>query len=374
MEPWTYYSIMKNAKDKRRHRLAMIMYAEESSVSEAARQFRTTRKTIRKWRDRYGVLGWNGLDDESQAPRSCPHKTPPDVEKEVLKLRKGIPWGPERILHQTGCLPCGIGAFKRIIRENGKQVRKRKKRSQKKNDLRAAKAGLAPMQEFQMDTKYLTDLAAYLPAMRQYGLPKFQHTIREVPTGATWLGFSDELSMDNSTRFIERFLIHLCACGLDVEQVRIQTDWGSEFDGASRSPKEGGFIRTIEGSGARHRPAPPGCPNANGDVESLHATIEDEFFNVNGFNSRMDFLQKATTFQHWYNFCRKNGSKGWRTPVTILEEKDPSIHPAILLLSPIIAEDWRDPDLHTSRIGDKARTSGVDTMYPSLTYEYRSLR
>ena len=370
MEPWTYFSIMKNAKEKRRHRLEMIQYAEEYSVSRAAREFHTTRKTIRKWRDRYADLGWAGLDDESRAPKSCPHKTPPHVEKEVLKLREELPWGPERILHQRGSLPCGIGAFKRIVREHGKQLRKRKKRSQKKNDLRAAKAGLPPMQEFQMDTKYLTDLAAYVPAMERYGLPKYQYTIREIPTGSSWLGFSDELSMENATRLIERFLAHLSACGVDVDQVRIQTDWGSEFDGCSRIPKEGGFIRTIEGGGAQHRPAPPGCPNANGDVESLHATVEDDFYDVNGFSSRLDFLQKATTFQHWYNLCRKNGSKGWRTPVTILEGKDPSIHLATLLLSPIIVEDWREPDPGADRGGGRERAPGVDTMYPSLTWEW----
>ena len=369
MEPGSYFSIMNNTKDKQRLRFPMVQYAQQTSVAEAARYFRTTRKTVRKWIKRYEHEGYCALSDQSRAPRYCPHKSSPAVEKRVLELRDQVPWGPERIRQQWGqeALPCGVGSFKRIIREYGKQRPRRKKKSQRKNDLRAVKAGIPPMQEFRMDTKYLNDLAAYYPQMLKLDLPRFQYTIRELPAGAHWTTYGQELSMDYATRTVKRFLTHLAACGVELSQVTIQTDWGSEYDGAAQSPKENGFIRTIESFGAQHRASPPGCPNANADVESVHATIEDEFFDLETFESREDFLQKVTTYQHWYNLSRKNGSKGWKTPLDILEQKAPGITPAVLLLSPILLEDWNRERFPPPLISQSHWTRWVDTMYPSLT-------
>ena len=369
MEPGDYFSIMNNSKDKQRFRFQMVQYAQETSVSEAARHFRSTRVTVRKWLCRFREEGYPGLQERSRAPHSCPHKSSPKVEKKVLELREEVPWGAERIRHQWGekALPCGLSAFKRIIREHDKQRRRRKKKGERKNDLREAKAGIPPMREFRMDTKYLNDLAAYYPQMLKWGLPRFQYTLRELPTGGQWLCYSNELSMEYATRTIKRFLTHLAVCGVDLSQVRVQTDWGSEYDGAARTPKENGFIRTIESFGAQHRASPPGCPNANADVETVHATIEDEFFDLESFESPEEFLQKVTTYQHWYNLARKNRSKGWKTPVEILEEKAPHLAPAVYLLSPIFLEDWdRDEFPHTLH-SDKTWPQWVDTMYPSLT-------
>ena len=369
MEPGGYFSILNNSKDKQRFRFQMVQYALQTSVSESARHFRATRKTVRKWIQRFDQEGYSGLMDLSRAPNHCPHKSSAAVEKKVLKLREQVPWGPERIRAQWGekALPCGIGAFKRIIRTHEKQRCRRKKKSHRKRDLRAAKAGLSPMREFRMDSKYLNDLATYYPQMKRLGLPKFQYTIREVPTGAQWLSYADELSMDYATRTVKRFLTHLTACGVDLSEVCVQTDWGSEYDGAARVPKENGFIRSIESFGAKHRPSPPGCPNANADVETVHASIEDEFFDLEEFTSREDFIQKITTYQHWYNLARKNQSKSWRAPLAILQEKDSEITPAVLLLSPIAFEDWKRTPFPMTLDSEKKWIQWVDTMYPSLT-------
>lgn len=374
MEPGRYFSTMNNTKDKQRLRFQMVQYAKETSISEAARYFRATRKTLRKWTRRYEQEGYCGLSDRSRAPHHCPHKSSPSVEKRVLELRDLVPWGPERIRQQWGerALPCGVGSFKRIIREHGKQRPARKKKSQRKNDLRAAKAGILPMQEFRMDTKYLNDLAAFYPQMLKWNLPRFQYTIRELPTGAHWVSYGNELSMDYATRIVKRFLTHLAACGVALSRVTIQTDWGSEYDGAALSPKENGFIRSIESFGAQHRASPPGCPNANADVETVHATIEDEFFNLESFDSREDFLRKVTTYQHWYNLSRKNRSKGWRTPLDILNEKDPRMSPAVLMLSPILLEDWSRSRFPPPLISLNHWTRWVDTLYPSLTDFFRN--
>ena len=45
-----YYQIIKHMKNKFNFRYHLVQYAKIHSVSEAAREFSTTRKTVRKWR------------------------------------------------------------------------------------------------------------------------------------------------------------------------------------------------------------------------------------------------------------------------------------------------------------------------------------
>ncbi len=54
-------------------------------------------------------------------------------------------------------LPSSVGAISRILKEKG-LTRRKKKKYQKKNDLRAVKAKYKPFERLQMDVKYLTDI------------------------------------------------------------------------------------------------------------------------------------------------------------------------------------------------------------------------
>jgi hypothetical protein len=44
------------------------------------------------------------------------------------------------------------------------------------------------------------------------------------------------------------------------------------------------------------------------------------------------------TYQHFYNFARKNRSRANKTPVKLLREKAPNLHPHILLLHPCLLD------------------------------------
>ena len=91
---------------------------------------------------------------------------------------------------------------------------------------------------------------------------------------------------------------------------------------------------------SNHEFIPPACPNANADVESSHALIEHEFFDIESFNGRDDFLNRVTTYQHWFNLLRKNSYKGKKTPLDILLEwKGTSIKEEVFMLPPIILSD-----------------------------------
>ena len=62
-------------------RLQMVERSREVGISQTAREYRTTRNTVRKWRERYRQEGLRGLEDRSRAPHRIPHKTPKEMER-----------------------------------------------------------------------------------------------------------------------------------------------------------------------------------------------------------------------------------------------------------------------------------------------------
>jgi len=171
--------------------------------------------------------------------------------------------------------------------------------------------------------------------MQFLGLPRFQYTTRELSTGAQFLAYADDLSKTYAVLTVKRLLKHLEKHGVDLTEVVIQSDNGPEFDGGRLNQKSEGFVSAIEKDfPSRHVYIPPGCSNANADVESVHATIETEFFDIEKFRNRQDFLAKITTYQHYYNLARKNRSRGKKSPLTLLAEKAPQLDPRILILPP----------------------------------------
>ncbi len=71
--------------------------------------------------------------------------------------------------------------------------------------------------------------------------------------------------------------------------------------------------------GAEHRFIPPGCSNANGDVESFHNLIQREFFELSRFEDREDLIEALTAYLFTFNTTRYSLSKGTRTPIEILQ-------------------------------------------------------
>src|SRR6185437_1746105 len=194
------------------------------------------------------------------------------------------------------------------------------------------KAQHPPLRRWQMDTKYLDDIPNYWPQMKAQGLPRFEYTLRDEATGAVLLAYASELSKTYATLASTRLLEHLRRFGIPLTEVEVRTDLGTEFDGDTRRYRPDGFHGSLLRAGARHRFNPPARPNANADVESFHATVEAEFFDLESFRGPAHFQAAVATYQTWFNFGRKNRSRGNQTPAQILAARDPTIDPRALLL------------------------------------------
>jgi transposase len=309
MELSKYGNLMKLAGKQKYFsiRKSIALHALKYGIKPTARKYTMSKNTVRLWLRRFQKEGHDGLIDRRNGPDHIPHKTSRKEEKQIIEIRSIAPcYGAMRLKVFFDLKP-SIGAIARILRNHG-LTRKVRRKYQKKNDLRAIKAQYSSFSRLQMDIKYLTDIPPYWEQMMSLKLPRYQYTVRDVKSGMLFLGYHVILS-------IQRHL---------SEEILVQTDNGGEFSGMARHYESNTFVKAVHAFGAEHRYIPPGMCNANADVESIHATIEHEFYNLTQFSSREDFFRKAESYRSFYNLERPNYSKGAKTPWLIAQQDHPN--------------------------------------------------
>lgn len=312
-------------------RQQIVRYAQQHGNKPTARHYGCSVRTVRTWKKRFEQLGTGALQNRSRAPHRCPHKTSKEVEESIIQKRNAAPcYGPKRLKWFNPSIKASEGAIYRILKERD-LLRKRRKKYRVKQDLRHVKAQYASLTHFQEDVKHLYDIPYYWPQMKTQQLPKYEYTVRDAKSGFVIVAFSNEYNEQYSTILTELILKHLKHFEIDLSEVIIQTDNGSEFGARKRDIKTPGFVNTIMLEwGASHNYIPPGCSNANADVESFHSTVELEFFNLETFGSRNEFFRKVQAYQYFYNFVRPNFSKAGKTPLQIVLEDRPDVSPEVL--------------------------------------------
>jgi transposase InsO family protein len=113
-------------------RMKMIQEYESGdySISELAEQYEVSRKTIYKWLDRYEGSGWEGLKDQSRAPRTHPNAVKGSIQRQLLQLKADKPlWGAPKLRHkllgQIGPEHCPAeSTISEILRRHGLSARR----------------------------------------------------------------------------------------------------------------------------------------------------------------------------------------------------------------------------------------------------------
>ena len=366
MKPLTYYEQiikMPNRADKYDLRLRIVKYAKQHGIKPAARLFDTTPKTVRKWLARYHQERLAGLNELPRIPLHCPHKTSPALARKIVNLRKQFPFKGAKRLKREHNLSCSHEAIRRILNEHG-LIKKRRKRHKRKRDLSKIKAKWPLFSQLTVDTKDLKDIPHYWPQMKNLSLPKYQFTAREVRSGIMFLGFANQCTAYNACLFAQILCGHLKRCGVDMKKVKFQTDNGKEFIGCFRQDRtRDGFEKVVEGFGSRHKRIPVRAWSYNSDVETVHSTIEDEFYDIENFESIKDFHQRTASYQAWYNLIRPNSNKDDKCPWQIIKKVRPKMNLEIARLPPVML-DWLGPDYITR---DELSLRGYDLpCYPYL--------
>src|SRR5208337_867054 len=72
--------------------------------------------------------------------------------------------------------------------------------------------------------------------------------------------------------------------------------------------------------------------------ETVHRLEEDEFFDLEDFSSRGEFLAKVHTYQLYFNLARPNSHKGYHSPWQIIERIAPRSPLELCLLPPVFLD------------------------------------
>lgn len=325
--PIRYFDLVRDMKHPYDHRLRLVESARRRGIKATARLFATTIPTVRKWLRRFQQHGPSGLVERSRARLHQAHKTPPSVEARVVELRKILPTFGSRRLRREFDLSVGHSAIERIWREQG-LMKKRRRKYQRKQDLAQIKAQWALFQQISADTKDLDDIPHYWPQAQALGLPAIQYTARDVRSGLLFWAFAEKRSASASAVFASRIQQHLHRYGVSLRDLVWQTDNGGEF--------KGDFPAALGAS--QHVRIPPAAHTFQSDVETVHRLEEDEFFDLESFSSRGEFLAKVHTYQLYFNLVRSNSHKENLSPWQIIERLAPRLPLELCLLPPVFLD------------------------------------
>ncbi len=328
-----YFDLVREMKDAYNHRLRLVESARQHGIKATARLFATTVPTVRKWLRRFQQHGPSGLVALSRAPHHQPLQTPSFLEESLLQWRKRLPtFGARRLIREFD-LPISHGALERIWRAHG-LLHKRRRKYQRKQDLAHIKAQWALFQQISADTKDLDDIPHYWPQAQRFHLPAIQYTAREVRSGTLFWAFAQQRSAAASAVFAARIQQHLDRYGVSLRDLVWQTDNGGEF--------KGDFPKALGDS--QHVRIPPAAHTYQSDVETVHRLEEDEFFDLEEFSSRADFLAKVYTYQLYFNIARTNSHKENLSPWQIIEQLAPRSPVQICLLPPVFLDYHLTPE------------------------------
>ena len=351
MCPYPWYQVMRLSKDKKQQRYQMVIHAKEHGVKPAARRYATSPKTVRKWLLRFIEGGYQALDDLSRCPHFSPRAISDDRAKKIVALKgvyKRIGADHVRILEN---MPESSKTIRKIWRKNGVSSRLRRKKHVTKQNLREIKKQFALFERSCEDTKDLFDIPEYWWQMRTKRLPKVQYTFREISCGVQFLGFADERSLINAVLFAEYINEHLKKHGLIVENGIRQTDNGSEYIGSWSAKNPSAYTLAIESEKLIHGTIPPGAHRFQSDVETVHNLIETEFYEIETFTDRTEFMEKAHTYQLFFNLERPNTYKENKSPWQLAKEKRPEIVKEALILPPVDLDALLNKTLADPAIG-----------------------
>ena len=337
MRPLSYYQIMRNCKDKRAHRYQMVQYAFKHKVKPTARLFGTSPPVVRKWLTRFKKEGYAGLSDLSHRPHHSPRTTAQSIKDHIVGLRdKYHRLGAVQVKHLEN-LPQAPKTIRKFWREAGVASRRRRKKYITKQNLREVKKRFYLFQQSCEDTKDLTDIPEYWPQMKELNLPSVQYTRREVSCGILFLGFANGLSLIHAALFAAYINYQMRKYKASPDDpAYCQTDNGSEFCGSWNAKEPSVYTRTVESlPGQIHTTIFPGAHRMQSDVETVHGLMETEFYEIEKFTGRTDFINKANTYQLFFNLERPNTYKEHKTPWQLAKEKKPELDKRLLMTSAV---------------------------------------
>ena len=295
-----------------RLRLEWILHLFEThSVSTTATHFGISRKALRKWRDRFQVIGVAGLTDRSRRPTIRRSWTLGWQEKErIIDLKQEFPaWGREKIrieYEKRFERPITQWQIQRVIKEKNLQWIRPKRRPKpggtgfRPRIVTLDQKSLTPFELIHADSVELR----FTGGIRRYIFTNLDHVSR--------IGFG----LVTTTKHARHAHILFSRTRKRYPKVvYLHSDNGSDHQGE---------LDTCLPQGITHFVSRPRTPTDNARLERFHRTLQDECFpSLTTAPSVSDMQQQLDSWLTVYNTVRPHQALGNLTPFEYLESLAP---------------------------------------------------
>jgi transposase InsO family protein len=282
--------------------------AEAAGVSVAS---------VYNWWRRYRQEGVGGLHDRSCRPRHSPNRVRPELEAEVLRLRRDLKLGPHDIADRTGLAPStchkvlarhGLQRLAWLDRPTGRLIRR----------IEMSRAG----EEVQVDVKKLGSIPPggghrvhgrrIRPGtLRRIGYD-FLHTALDAYSRVAYVERLPDQKGTTCAAFLRRASHWFRDHGLVIEC--LQTDNAKNYV-LSRE-----FRAAVQELGIVHKLIPIRRPQRNGKVERFNRTLLEQWAYVRLYTTNEERIEALDPWLHWYNWHRKHTALGRRPPMERLKK------------------------------------------------------
>jgi transposase InsO family protein len=295
-----------NARLTPRSRLTLVgRIAAGRPVAHVAAEMGVSRPTAYKWWHRFEVEGVEGLVDRSSRPESCPHRTCPELEAEIARLRADARWGPARISLALGIpastvhrvlVRLGINRLAWFDRPTGRRIRRYEKAT--------------PGELVHVDIKKLGRIPdgggwrAWGRSEEVRGRGIGWVYVHSAVDDHSRLAYSEVLADEKGTTcagFWTRAAAFYANHGIAVTGV--MTDNAKAYLGHA-------FADALAATGTRRWAIPPRQPQINGKVERFNRTLLDEWAYAQVFHSDHQRTAALDDWLHTYNHHRGHTAIG----------------------------------------------------------------
>ena len=289
-------------------------------IAHVAAEMGVSRQCAHRWVARFDAEGYPGLADRSSRPRSCPTRTPAEVEALVLACRDSQRVGRDRVAQATGVPARTVS---RILARHGRPVLAMLDpvtglviRSSRSTAVRYERA--TPGDLVHIDVKKLGKIPP--------GGGWRAHGRAERPGHKRGLGYDyvhaavddysrlayAEILADEKGATCAGFWLRAAAWfeahGVLVRQVI--------SDNAKNYTLSAVFADALATTGAQHLTIKAHCPWQNGKVERFNRTLANEWAYRQPFNTNAERSAALAPWLHAYNTERTHHALGGHPPIS----------------------------------------------------------
>lgn len=300
-----------------RYRQSFIHYAQKHGVTSAAKKYKTNRKMIYRWLDRYdGTI--HSLAERSKRSKSHPNQHTEEELTLISNMRRRNPHAGLVVfwvkLRQRGYQRTITGLYRLLRRQNLTSI----KPPNPKYVPKPYEQMQFPGQRIQIDVK---PVPAACMVGEAIGKKFYQYTAIDEFSRFRYVEAFEEYNTCSSTIFLQNMLQ---VFPFPVQCV--QTDKGCEFTNrfVSNRNKARLFETKLQELGIEHKKIRPFTPRHNGKVERSHHKVErshhkdnESFYAVKTFYSFQDFKRQLYYHNRAYNSFPMR-PLGWKSPKSTL--------------------------------------------------------